>query len=184
MEFNISTKSYIFSFRNIYYDDEAGLIKTLLNNNDSKNSIVFDIVDMKTFLEESMNDKYFTPIYKLKEVTLDLIENLEFYLFGFSSNIKNFKTVNLICLVNKISNMIIHHNSNPILNDIKNKIINKFIALKAIDFNINDSLLIEKVYKNLWFLFNHFIEFKINKNNEIVNKINFTIYDYIFDNLN
>ena len=53
--------------------------------------------------------------------------------------------------------MIIHHNKNPILHDIKNKIINKFIALKAIDFNINDSLLIEKVYKNLWFLFNHFM---------------------------
>lgn len=184
MEFNISTKSYIFSFKNIYYDDEAGLLKTLLNNNDSKNSIVFDIVDMKTFLEESINDKYFTPTFKLKEVTLDLIENLEFFLFGFSSNIKNFKTENLICVVNKISNMIIHHNNNPILQDIKNKIINKFIALKAIDFNINDSLLIEKVYKNLWFLFNHFVGFKVNKKNEIVDKINFTIFDYIIDNLN
>jgi len=183
MEYNISTKSYIFSFRNIYYDDEAGLIKTLLNNNDN-NSIVFDIVEMKAFLEESINDKYLVPPHKLKEVATDLIDNLEFFLFGFSSDIKKFKTTNLICLVNKISNMIIHYNNNPILYDIKNKIINKFIELKAIDFNLADSVLIEKVYKNLWFLFNHFSKFKPVKKNEIIDKINFTIHDFIFDNLN
>ena len=183
MEFNISTKSYIFSFRNIYYDDEAGLIKTLLNSND-KNSIVFDIVEMKAFLEESINDKYLVPPHKLKEVSTDLIDNLEFFLFGFSSDIKKFKTTNLICLVNKIGNMIIHYNSNPILKNIKNKIINKFIALKTVEFNQEDNALIEKVYKNLWFLFNHFIQFTPIKNEEIIEKINFTIHDYIFDNLN
>jgi len=183
MDFHISTKSYIFSFRNIYYDDEAGVIKTLLNNKD-KNSIIFDIVEMKSFLEESINDKYSVPLYKLKEVSTDLIDNLEFFLFGFSPDIKKFKTTNLMCLVSKISNMIIHYNGNPILYDIKNKIINKFISLKAIDFNIADSESIEKVYKKLWFLFNHYIEFQPIKKKEVINKINFTIHDYIFDNLN
>jgi len=177
MEFNINTNSHIFSFKNVYYDDEAGLIKTLLNHS-HKNSIIFDLVEMKTFLDEAINDKYFTPSYKITEVTFELMNTLEFFFID-----KSYK-INLICLVNKISNIIIHHHNQPILNDIKNKITNKFILLKTTDFKINDNLLIEKVYKNLWFLLNYFSSFKIKKRKAIEDNITFTIHDYLFDNLN
>ena len=76
MEFNINTNSHIFSFKNVYYDDEAGLIKTLLNHS-HKNSIIFDLVEMKTFLDEAINDKYFTSSYKITEVTFELMNTLE-----------------------------------------------------------------------------------------------------------
>ena len=165
MIIRIITKSYIFSFNNVYYDEEAGLLKII--GEKSANSIVFDYIEMKDFLEEIMNEDYY--------VKTDVNETsvlLNLYLDNLS---------NLNLTQNKLSNIFIHNKNNLTINKIKNKINKKFFELNAIDFDVVHGHLLEKVYKNLYFLYNHFqsVEKLL-----IKEKINFTIYDYIFDNLN
>ena len=61
MTIKIITKSYIFLFNNVYYDEEAGLLKII--NEKSESCIVFDYIEMKNFLEEIMNEKYYILYY-------------------------------------------------------------------------------------------------------------------------
>jgi hypothetical protein len=58
MNIKITTKSGVFTFKNVFYDEEDGLLKILLNKTDT-NSIIFDYVEMKEFLEECIKDKYY-----------------------------------------------------------------------------------------------------------------------------
>lgn len=91
MNIKITTKSGVFIFKNVFYDEEDGLLKILLNKTDT-NSIIFDYVEMKEFLEECIKDKYY-----LKKDNLN-----------FSMNIKNFNHDNMN-FIYKISNAIIFH---------------------------------------------------------------------------
>ena len=160
MELKISTKSFIYTFRNVYYDEEAGLLKTLLCKSAS-NSIIFDYLEIKLFLEEIMDNKYFS-------------DNINEIINQFNKN------DNSDLLLYKISNMLIHYKNNHMVKNIKYKINKKFIELNTLDFDSPQSQLIEKNYKNLWFLINHFESVKM----IVHKKENFTIYDYIIDNLN
>ena len=42
MEYKILTKSYTFSFNNVYYDEKNNLIKTRLNKKDSKHRVLLE----------------------------------------------------------------------------------------------------------------------------------------------
>jgi len=165
MTLQIKTKNYIFSFNNVYYDEEEGLLKILLNNN----SIVYDYMDFKNFLENAMDNKYFL----CKENIDKNFEILSLYL----DNIMDYNFLPEILY--KMSNLIINYNKDSIIMKNKNKINDKFFNLYLHPFSFQ----IENVYKYLFLLYNHFESVKAIEKSLIINKLNFTIYDYIFDNL-
>ena len=167
----ITTKSYIFYFKNAFYDEEAGIIKTIFNNPSSSymfsgsynsNSVIFDYVEMQLYLENIMNS-----CYNINENELfELLNNLNLY--------KNDLTLQNI--IKKISNTIIHQINNPILIKIKKQIMHIF------SYSTSNNDIIEDYYKKLWFLFNHF-DSVIKKPTIYSKNTNFTIFDYIFDNI-
>jgi hypothetical protein len=167
----IITKSYIFHFKNAFYDEEAGIIKTIFNKPSSSymfsgsynsNSVIFDYVEMQLFLENIMNSSYSINENELFE----LLNNLNLF-------INDHKLQNII---KKISNTIIHQINNPIIIKIKQQIMHIFSYSTSNNDNIEDS------YKKLWFLFNHF-DSVIKKPIINIKEINFTIFDFIFDNI-
>jgi hypothetical protein len=167
----IITKSYIFYFKNAFYDEEAGIIKTIFNKPSSSymfsgsynsNSVIFDYIEMQLYLENIMNS-----CYNINEKELfELLNNLN--LFTNDNKLQN--------IIKKISNTIIHQINNPILIKIKHQIMHIFSYSTSNNDNIEDN------YKKLWFLFNHF-DSVIKKPTIYTKNTNFTIFDYIFDNI-
>ena len=133
MNIKINTKSGVFIFKNVFYDEEDGLLKILLNKTDT-NSIIFDYVEMKEFLEECIKNKYFINKNDIKKTIF------EFY----TINIKNLEHDNINFLIYKICNAIIFH---KIKINLKNNELNSL--------NI-------KNYRFLWFLYNYFESYSFN----------------------
>jgi hypothetical protein len=165
MILQIKTNNYIFSFNNVFYDEEDGLLKILLNSN----SLVYDYMEFKNFLENTMDNKYFTPEENIdKNFTI-----LSLYL----DNIMDYNCLPEILY--KLSNLIINYKNNPIIIKNKYKINNKFLNLDSHPFSYQ----IENVYKYLFLLYNHFESVSRIEKSLIKNKLNYSIYDYILDNL-
>lgn len=94
MNIKINTKSGVFIFKNVFYDEEDGLLKILLNKTDT-NSIIFDYVEMKEFLEECIKDKYYNSENDIKKTILEFHKKYEHDSMNF--------------LIYKICNAIIFH---------------------------------------------------------------------------
>ena len=196
MDIKILSNNTFFYFKNILVDEEAGLYRFLFNHKNNTTMICIEIYEMKAFLDEITNDKYkldetdyesnHISDYNSDKTNIiinlinDLIDNLAFYSLGYNTQIKNFTYTNIIYIINKISNAIIYHNYIQNNFQIKNKIKDKLYDILN---NNKDNIVVETIYKKIWFLLNHLRSIEKINISKLINDedLTFSLDDFIFD---
>lgn len=196
MDIKILSNNTFFYFKNILFDEEAGLYRFIFSHKTITTMICIEITELQTILDDIMQDKYklddsdydsnhindFNSDKSSIIINLinDLIDNLAFYSLGYNTQIKNFTYTNIIYIINKISNAIIYHNHIRNNFQIKNKIKDKLYDILN---NNKDNFVVESIYKKIWILLNHLTHIEKTLNNKVITDqdLTFSIDDFIFD---
>lgn len=179
---NTNSKKYVFYFKLLQHDIESGLLRFSINNNIDTIFSCIEYNDFVAFLTESINDKYTFYKNDIYEIFNQLIENLDFYIFGFNNTVKNFTYINMKNLIYKIAHILLTYNKNKIRNYLllKNKIKDKILLLNNEENEVvlND---INIMFKKIWLLFDCLDKIELLPSLKIEEDLTFTIYDFIFD---
>jgi len=183
INFNSNNKKYLFNFKFVQYDIESGLLRFMLNYDNETSFLCLEYDDFVNFLIEASNDKYIVYKNEINDVFNQLLENLDFYIFGYNHEIKKFTYTNIKYLVNKISYILIKYNKNEIKNtdSIKNKIKQKLHLMTNDSNDITYSKDVENIFRKIWLLLDCLEKCEITENVRPVVESTFTIYDFIFD---
>jgi len=179
---NTNGKKYFFYFKLLQHDIEAGLLRFSLNIDNETIFPCVEYTEFISFLSESIDDKY--KFYKndIYDIFNELLENLDFYIFGYNNKIKKFTYTNIKNLVYKIANILITYNKNQIRNYLvlKHKIKDRLVQLNS---ESNEIVLneIDKTFKKIWLLFDCLEKIEIIPNVKIDEELTFTLFDFIFD---
>jgi hypothetical protein len=179
---NTHAKKYFFHFKLLHHDIEADLLRFSLNDNNETILLCIEYTDFISFLTESIDDKYNFFKNDIYDIFNELLENLDFYIFGYNNKIKKFTYTNIKNLVYKISNILITYNKNQIKNYflLKNKIKDRLLQLntESNEITLND---IDLTFKKIWVLFDCLDKIEITPNIKEEQQLTFTLYDFIFD---
>lgn len=183
INFNSNNKKYLFNFKFVQYDIESGLLRFMLNYDNETSFLCLEYDDFVDFLIEASNDKYIVYKNEINDVFNQLLENLDFYIFGYNHEIKKFTYTNINHLLNKISYILIKYNKNEIKNTdcIKNKIKQKLYLMTNDSNDITYSKDFENIFRKIWLLLDCLEKCEIIENIRPVVESTFTIYDFIFD---
>ena len=183
INFNSNNKKYTFKFEFVQYDIESGLLRFMLNYDNETSFLCLEYNDFIDFLIEASNDKYIVYKNEINDVFNQLLENLDFYIFGYNHEIKNFTYTNIKFLVNKISYILIKYNKKQIKNteNIKNKIKQKLHLMTNDSNDITYSKDVENIFRKIWLLLDCLEKCEITDNVRPAVESTFTIYDFIFD---
>jgi len=179
---NTNAKKYFFYFKLLQHDVEAGLLRFSLNINNETIFPCVEYTEFISFLTESIDDKYKFTNNDIYDIFNELLENLDFYIFGYNNKIKKFTYTNIETLVYKIANILITYDKHQIRNYLmlKNKLKDRLIQLnnESNEIVLNE---IDKSFKKIWMLFDCLEKINIIPNVKIDEEITFTLYDFIFD---
>jgi hypothetical protein len=82
---NTNAKKYFFYFKLLQHDVEAGLLRFSLNINNETIFPCVEYTEFISFLTESIDDKYKFTNNDIYDIFNELLENLDFYIFGYNN---------------------------------------------------------------------------------------------------
>lgn len=170
-------------FKNVDFDLESGLIRTIINYNNKIHISNIDYYELVIFLKNlESHDINYTP-REIKLMLTDMLERIDFQL-GIKFITNKYIHMDIQSLTSKVASTLIN---NKIPNDNQMKIIIENIKKKLYEFNnhiYEDSKFngsIEANLKKILLLLEnlHNIQFKNKQKKEY--DLTFTIYDFLFD---
>jgi hypothetical protein len=176
------TNNLIFKFKNVILDKRLNICKFLFTHKSISTMLCIEIDELKNLLEKTIiYEKKVSAINLITNLLDDLFGNIIFYNFQQNNHIKTSTYVNIINLQENIANIIVSSKEVRESNIIKNKIKSKLHDLVIDDRDTFENQLTKNIYKKLWLLINHLDCINCNINKEEMNKLTFTLNDFIFD---